>query len=124
MPGSTRPGAEQRRKEWGFEVCQLRARGKPPRQWVEQTVYNSSLKPLYGLSENTSQLHRRHRGLNCVATKTVMAQVLTVSHYLVARNWSAINGFVRPRGKATRDCSAVVCDDHDGRQRRFGRRRA
>lgn len=49
--GINTPRGEYELKEWGFEVCQLRARGKPPRQWVEQTVYNSSLKPLYRLSQ-------------------------------------------------------------------------
>jgi hypothetical protein len=49
--GINTPRGEYELKEWGFEVCYLRTRGKPPRQWVEQTVYNSSNKPLYGLSE-------------------------------------------------------------------------
>jgi len=38
-------------KEWGWEVCALRARGKPPRQWVEQSIYNSRPHPPYGLTE-------------------------------------------------------------------------
>lgn len=49
--GINTPRGDYELKEWGFEVCDLRTRGKPPRQWVEQTVYNSSLKPLYRLSE-------------------------------------------------------------------------
>lgn len=49
--GINAPRGDYELKEWGSEVCDLRDRGKPPRQWVEQTVYNSSLKPLYGLSE-------------------------------------------------------------------------
>jgi hypothetical protein len=39
-------------KEWGWEVCALRSRGKPPRQWVEQAVYQSALHPPYGLTED------------------------------------------------------------------------
>ena len=38
-------------KEWGYEVCELRKRGKPPRQWVEQAVYQDALHPPYGLTE-------------------------------------------------------------------------
>lgn len=49
--GINAPRGDYELKEWGYEVCYLRTRGKPPRQWVEQTVYNSSLKPLYGLTE-------------------------------------------------------------------------
>jgi hypothetical protein len=37
-------------KEWGHEVCALRSRGKPPRQWVEQGVWNDQLHPPYGLT--------------------------------------------------------------------------
>ena len=38
-------------KEWGYEVCELRKRGKPPRQWAEQAVYQDALHPPYGLTE-------------------------------------------------------------------------
>ena len=48
---NTRRG-EYELKEWGWEVCALRSRGKPPRQWVEQAVYQSSLHPPYGLTED------------------------------------------------------------------------
>lgn len=38
-------------KEWGWEVCALREMGKSPRQWVEQSIYNSRPHPPYGLTE-------------------------------------------------------------------------
>ena len=37
-------------KEWGYEVCELRKLGKPPRQWVEQAVFQDALHPPYVLS--------------------------------------------------------------------------
>ncbi|OHV06222.1 DUF732 domain-containing protein [Mycobacterium talmoniae] len=49
--GINTPRGEYELKEWGWEVCALRLRGKPPRQWVEQAVYSSSLHPPYGLTE-------------------------------------------------------------------------
>lgn len=54
--GIDSPRGDFELKEWGHEVCSLRARGKPPRQWVEQTVYNSSLKPQYGLTEQQANM--------------------------------------------------------------------
>ena len=50
--GIDTPRGEYELKEWGWEVCALRSRGKPPRQWVEQAVYQSSLHPPYGLTED------------------------------------------------------------------------
>ncbi|MCV7232950.1 DUF732 domain-containing protein [Mycobacterium branderi] len=47
---STR-GGDYEVKEWGYEVCALRAQGKPPTRWVEQAVYQSALHPPYGLTE-------------------------------------------------------------------------
>jgi hypothetical protein len=38
-------------KEWGYAVCELRKRGFPPRQWVEQGVWSSALHPPYGFTE-------------------------------------------------------------------------
>lgn len=38
-------------KEWGYEVCELRNRGFPPKQWATQTVWNSQLRPEYGFTE-------------------------------------------------------------------------
>ncbi len=49
--GINTPRGEYELKEWGHEICALRTRGKPPRQWVEQTVYQSALHPPYGLTE-------------------------------------------------------------------------
>jgi Protein of unknown function (DUF732) len=54
--GINSPRGDFELKEWGYEVCSLRARGKPPRQWVEQTVYNDSLKPQYGLTEQQANM--------------------------------------------------------------------
>lgn len=48
--GINTPRGEYELKEWGWEICELRKRGKPPRQWVEQAVFNDSLHPSYGLS--------------------------------------------------------------------------
>jgi hypothetical protein len=48
--GINTPRGEYELKEWGWEVCELRARGKPPRQWVEQSVFQDALHPPYGLS--------------------------------------------------------------------------
>lgn len=48
--GISTPRGEYELKEWGYEVCALRAQGRPPRQWVEQAVYQSSLHPPYGLT--------------------------------------------------------------------------
>jgi len=48
--GINTPRGEYELKEWGWEVCLLRARGKPPRQWAEQTVYQSRVHPPYGLT--------------------------------------------------------------------------
>jgi len=49
--GINTPRGAYELKEWGWEVCMLRARGKPPRQWVEQSIYNSRVHPPYGLTE-------------------------------------------------------------------------
>lgn len=49
--GISTPRGEYELKEWGYEVCALRVRGKPPRQWVEQAVFQSALHPPYGLTE-------------------------------------------------------------------------
>lgn len=49
--GINTPRGEYELKEWGWEVCALRTRGKPPRQWVEQAVYQSAQHPPYGLTE-------------------------------------------------------------------------
>lgn len=38
-------------KEWGYEVCELRKRGYPPKRWAQQTVWNSQLRPSYGFTE-------------------------------------------------------------------------
>ncbi|WP_165692713.1 DUF732 domain-containing protein [Mycolicibacterium fortuitum] len=54
--GINTPRGDFELKEWGYEVCSLRTRGKPPRQWVEQTVYNSSRKPQYGLTEQQANI--------------------------------------------------------------------
>ena len=48
--GINTPRGEYELKEWGYEVCELRKRGKPPRQWVEQSVFQDALHPPYGLS--------------------------------------------------------------------------
>ena len=49
--GINTPRGEYEMKEWGWEVCALRDAGKPPRQWVEQAVYQSGLHPPYGLTQ-------------------------------------------------------------------------
>jgi hypothetical protein len=49
--GITTPRGDYEVQEWGYEVCALRALGKPPRVWVEQAVYQSALHPPYGLSK-------------------------------------------------------------------------
>ena len=49
--GITTPRGDYEVQEWGYEVCALRALGRPPRQWVEQAVYQSSLHPPYGLTK-------------------------------------------------------------------------
>jgi hypothetical protein len=54
--GIDSPRGDYELKEWGYEVCYLRERGKPPRQWVEQTVYSDSLKPQYGLTEQQANM--------------------------------------------------------------------
>ena len=54
--GINTPRGEYELKEWGYEVCALRTRGKPPRQWVEQAVYQSSLHPPYGLTEQQANM--------------------------------------------------------------------
>lgn len=38
-------------KEWGYEVCELRKRGYPPKRWATQAVWNSALHPPYGFTE-------------------------------------------------------------------------
>lgn len=50
--GISVPRGDFELKEWGYEVCLLRAIGKTPRQWVEQAVYQSALHPPYGLTED------------------------------------------------------------------------
>ncbi|MGU3498645.1 DUF732 domain-containing protein [Mycobacterium sp. C31M] len=49
--GINTPRGEYELKEWGYAVCALRARGKTPRQWVEEAIYESALHPPYGLTE-------------------------------------------------------------------------
>lgn len=49
--GISTPRGEYELKEWGYAVCGLRARGFPPKKWVEQAVYQDALHPPYGLTE-------------------------------------------------------------------------
>ena len=49
--GINTPRGNDELQEWGYEVCELRTRGFPPRRWVEQAVYQSALHPPYGLTE-------------------------------------------------------------------------
>ena len=48
--GINTPRGDYELKEWGWEVCELRKRGKSPRQWVEQAVFQDALHPPYGLT--------------------------------------------------------------------------
>jgi hypothetical protein len=50
--GISTPRGDYEVQEWGYEVCALRALGRPPRQWVEQAVYQSQLHPPYGLTKD------------------------------------------------------------------------
>ncbi|WP_420716150.1 DUF732 domain-containing protein [Mycobacterium sp. 94-17] len=45
------PRGDYELQEWGFEVCALRSRGKSPKQWVQQAVYQDATHPPYGLTE-------------------------------------------------------------------------
>jgi len=49
--GISTPRGDYEVQEWGYEVCALKAQGRPPRQWVEQAVYQSQLHPPYGLTK-------------------------------------------------------------------------
>ncbi|HKP39874.1 DUF732 domain-containing protein [Mycobacterium sp.] len=49
--GINPPRGDNELKEWGWEVCLLFLRGKSPVEAVEQAVYNSAAKPLYGMTE-------------------------------------------------------------------------
>jgi hypothetical protein len=54
--GITTPRGDYELKEWGWEVCGLRDRGKSPRQWVEESIYNSRPHPPYGLTEQQANM--------------------------------------------------------------------
>lgn len=48
--GITNPRGDIGMEEWGWEVCELFAKGFPPDKVLKQAVYNSSSRPPFGMT--------------------------------------------------------------------------